>query len=69
MSKPIPHNAFKEIIPKASLTEKDKSNVLKTIATAKLFMEAFDLLSVKHFETRIEMIKTLGGENDITEKP
>jgi hypothetical protein len=68
MSKPMPYNAFKEIIPKASLTDKDKSDVLKTIASAKLFMEAFDLLSVKHFETRIEMIKTIGNENEKTDK-
>lgn len=64
MGKPVKHNAFKEIIPKASLTEKDKQAVLKTIASAKLFMEAFDLLSVKHIETRLEVIKTVTGDDN-----
>jgi len=68
MSKPAPYNAFKEIIPKESLTDKEKNAVLKTIANAKLFMEAFDLFSVKHVQTRIEMIKTIGGENEQTDK-
>ena len=55
------NNAFKKIIPKDKLTEKDKQAVLNTIENAKLFMEAFDLLSVKHIQTRIKVIETMGG--------
>lgn len=64
MSELEKNNAFKEIIPKESLTEKDKQAVLKTIANAKLFMEAFDLLSVKHVQTRFKIMETMSGGND-----
>ncbi len=55
------NNAFKKIIPKDKLTEKDKQAVMKTIANTKLFLEVFDLLSVKHLQTRIKVIETMGG--------
>ncbi len=58
------NNAFKEIIPKDSLTEKDKQVVLNTIENAKLFLEAFDLLSVKHVQTRIKIMETMIGGNN-----
>ncbi|MEZ5009016.1 MAG: hypothetical protein R2753_12765 [Chitinophagales bacterium] len=58
------HNAFKKIIPTESLTDKDKQAVLGTIENAKLFMEAFDLLSVKHVQTRLKIIETISGGND-----
>lgn len=66
MSKPNKHNAFKEIIPKESLTEDDKRSVLKTIQNAKLFMEVFDLFSVKHVQTQMEVLKTIGGDSTKT---
>jgi len=54
-------NAFKKIIPKDKLTPEDKEAVLKTIETAKLLMEAFDLISTKHIQTRFKMATGMGG--------
>ena len=64
MNQPNENNAFKKIIPKEKLTASDKKAVLKTIETAKLFIEAFDLLSAKHVETRIKLITSMGGANE-----
>lgn len=58
------NNAFKKIIPKESLTDKDKKAVLNTIENAKLLMEAFDLLSVKHVQTRLKIMESISNGND-----
>ena len=50
------YNAFKNIAPKDKLDPKDKEVVLKTIENAKLFLEAFDLVSAKHIETRVKSV-------------
>lgn len=53
------NNAFKKLIPKEQLTAKDKEAVLKTIETAKLILEAIDLVSVKHVQTRMTLLTGL----------
>lgn len=64
MDKLEKNNAFKEIIPKASLTEADKQKVMSTIANAKLFLDVVDLLSVKHIETRFKIMEIFGGGDE-----
>ncbi len=48
---------FKKIVPEDKLGAKDKELVLKTITSAKLFLDLADLVTFKHGQTRIDMVE------------
>ena len=57
-------NIFKKIAPKDKLSESDKKAVMDTIATAKLFLDTLDLISVKQAKTKIELLKNISSSDD-----
>lgn len=63
MKHPNENNSFKKMVTNAEMSAKDKEVVLKTIETAKLLMEAFELVTVKHVKTRYKIVGTLGNND------